>query len=139
MLKQLPRTVCNQEDGRQLIRSSGSVGANFAEANDSLSHKDLVLRARIARRERKESRYWLRLLEVVDESLSRERESLVEESTELKKILSAIIRKQRVILFGHFFFRIWTFFGLCFLGFGISLPIHRWFKPSRKDLRCPIR
>lgn len=93
-VKLLPRTVCNREDVAQLIRSSGSVGANYIEANDALSHKDFIHRARISRRECKESRYWLRLLDVGDES-SRlvERDSLVVEANELKKILSAIIRK----------------------------------------------
>ena len=33
-VKLLPRTVCNREDVRQLIRSSGSVGANYIEANE---------------------------------------------------------------------------------------------------------
>ena len=33
-VKQLPRTIGNIEDGRQLIKSSGSVGANYIEANE---------------------------------------------------------------------------------------------------------
>jgi hydrogenase/urease accessory protein HupE len=36
-IKMLPRTVANDEDTRQLVRASGSVGANYIEANDSLT------------------------------------------------------------------------------------------------------
>jgi four helix bundle protein len=36
-VKQLRRTVCNEEDVRQVVRSSGSVGANYIEANEALN------------------------------------------------------------------------------------------------------
>ncbi len=39
-VKRLPRTICNIEDVKQVVRSSGSVGANDIEANESLSKKD---------------------------------------------------------------------------------------------------
>ncbi len=91
-VKQLPRTICNIEDVKQLVRSSGSVGANYIEANESLGKKDLKLRLRIARKEAKESRYWLRLLDTGTESaVEQERERLVRESSELLKILSAML------------------------------------------------
>ena len=40
-VKRLSKTIGNVEDSRQLIRSSGSVGANYIEANESFSKKDL--------------------------------------------------------------------------------------------------
>jgi len=43
-----------------LVRASGSVGANYIEANESLSKKDFLMRVKICRKEAKESRYWLR-------------------------------------------------------------------------------
>lgn len=61
-VKSLKSTINNIEDGRQLIRSSGSVGANYIEANEKLGEKDFQFRLRIARKEAKESGYWLRLL-----------------------------------------------------------------------------
>ena len=61
-VKRLPRTVCNLENVKQVVRSSGSVGSNDIEANESLSKKDFRMRAKIARKEAKETRYWLRLL-----------------------------------------------------------------------------
>src|SRR3989344_7033958 len=58
-VKKLPKTTANFEDINQLIRSSGSVGANYIEANESFSKKDFILRIKISRKEAKESRYWL--------------------------------------------------------------------------------
>jgi four helix bundle protein len=93
-VKTLPRTVCNQEDGRQLVKSSGSVGANYIEANESLSKKDFRMRIRISRKEAKESRYWLRLVDTgTAPAVEKERGSLVQEATELMKILASILHK----------------------------------------------
>ena len=68
------------------------MGANYIEANESLGKKDFVMHARIARKEAKESRYWLQLIECND-YLQPLREQLIQESTELLKILSKIIVK----------------------------------------------
>ncbi len=93
-VKKLPRTICNIEDVRQVVRSSGSVGANYIEANEALSKKDFRLRIRISRKEAKETRYWLRLLDTQDGApLDSERERLVQESTELMLIFGAILKK----------------------------------------------
>ncbi|NIO86643.1 MAG: four helix bundle protein [Candidatus Aminicenantes bacterium] len=91
-VKKLPRTIANIEDGKQLIRSSGSVGANYIEANEALSKKDFIMRIKISRKEAKESRYWLRLLDVPPD-LENERQYLIKESIELKNILSTILQK----------------------------------------------
>ena len=61
-VKTLPKTIANIEDGRQLVRASGSVGANYREANESISKKDFLMRMKISRKEAKESAYWLRLI-----------------------------------------------------------------------------
>ncbi|MBU4200345.1 MAG: four helix bundle protein [Verrucomicrobia bacterium] len=50
----LPRTLANREDARQLVNASGSVGANYIEANEALSKKDFVMRIKICRKEAKE-------------------------------------------------------------------------------------
>jgi four helix bundle protein len=93
-VKTLRRTICNREDVKQLVRSSGSVGANYIEANESLGKKDFKMRIKISRKEAKESRYWLRLLDTgEDNEVARERDVLVRESLELTKILSAILEK----------------------------------------------
>ena len=93
-VKQLTRTVANLEDGAQLIRSSGSVGANYVEANESLSRKDFILRIKICRKEARESAYWLKLIDAGSGPAgASRRDSLIQESIELTKIFTAIIRK----------------------------------------------
>jgi four helix bundle protein len=93
-VKQLPKHTANSEDGRQVIRSSGSVGANYIEANESLSKKDFVMRIKICRKEAKESRYWLRLIDTgASETLEGSCQKLAEEAQELMNIFGAILRK----------------------------------------------
>lgn len=93
-VKALPRTIANTEDIRQLVKASGSVGANHVEASECLSKKDFVLRIKISRKEAKESRYWLRLLDTGDtDSLDKTRDSLIQEATELMNIFGSIVRK----------------------------------------------
>jgi four helix bundle protein len=58
---QLPRTVSNTEDVKQLVRASGSVAANWIEADEALSKKDFLIRVKICRKETKESRLFLQL------------------------------------------------------------------------------
>ena len=75
-VKKLPMNISNAEDGKQLVRSSGSVGANYIEA--------------------KECRYWLRLLDINDGSGQEDhRKSLEKEATELMNIFGAILNKSK--------------------------------------------
>jgi len=91
-VKQLPRTICNIEDVKQVVRSSGSVGANYIEANESLSKKYFLVRIRISRKEAKETAYWLRLLDTRGSSgLEQERQNLFTESKELMRIFATIM------------------------------------------------
>ena len=101
-VKRVPRTVCNQEDVRQVVRASGSVGANYIEANEALSKKDFRMRIKVSRKESKETRYWLRLLDTQGvPELDAERDRLVQESTELMRIFAAILRKSEEDRFEH--------------------------------------
>ena len=90
----LSKTTANIEDSKQLIRSSGSIGANYIEANEALSKKDFVMRIKICRKEAKESRYWLRLIEADGEDQETERRYLEQEATELMNIFGSILRKR---------------------------------------------
>jgi len=93
-VKKLPKNLANNEDGKQLIRSSGSVGANYIEANEALSKKDFIFRVKISRKEAKESRYWLDLIDTTAIiKLEDERQKLSAEATELMNIFGAIIKK----------------------------------------------
>jgi len=88
-VKKLPKTISNVEYGKQLIRASSSVGANYIEANESLSRKDFKMRIKISKKEVKESRYWLILTEPLKEN-QKEKEELIGEATELMKIFGSI-------------------------------------------------
>lgn len=92
-IQKLPKTISNIEDGKQVVRSSGSVGANYIVANEKLGDKDLSFRLKIARKEAKESKYWLRLLQELNPDFEEFSKELIFESEELRKILSAIITK----------------------------------------------
>jgi four helix bundle protein len=78
--KGLPRTVINDEIGKQLIRAATSVGANYIEANESLSKKDFLVRIKICRKEAKETGYWLKLLETNNLPLKSEQELALKEA-----------------------------------------------------------
>ena len=75
-----------------MIRSSGSVGANYIEANEALGTKDFTMRLRICRKEAKETSYWFRIIEenVPAQNLLEFR-CLTGEAEELRKIFNAAI------------------------------------------------
>jgi four helix bundle protein len=56
-VRSLPKGIAYSEIGKQLVRSAGSVGANYIEANECLSKKDFVMRVKICKKEAKESHY----------------------------------------------------------------------------------
>lgn len=95
-VKTLPKTTANFEDVKQLVRASGSVGANYIEANESLGKKDFMMKIKICRKESKESAYFLRLINESNYLEKRdEAERLIGEAIELKKIFSSIIEKSK--------------------------------------------
>jgi four helix bundle protein len=93
-VKKLPKTLANIEDSIQLVDASGSVGANYIEANEALSKKDFAYRIKICRKESKESRYWLRLVETNGKPLlEQEQKELIQEASELTRIFGSIVTK----------------------------------------------
>ena len=95
-VKTLPKTIANIEDGKQSVRASGSVGANYREANEALSKKDFAFRIKICRKEAKESAYWLRLIKETNNLKNAEdARCLIQEANELKKIFSSILSKSK--------------------------------------------
>ncbi|MCX6256602.1 MAG: four helix bundle protein, partial [Bacteroidia bacterium] len=89
-----PNNISNIEDSKQIVRASGSVGANYIEANESLSKKDFLMRVKICRKEAKESSFFLRLIyETNSSEFEKEGIELHDEAVQLKKIISSIIEK----------------------------------------------
>lgn len=89
--KKLVVNTVNKKLIDQLIRSACSIGANYREANDTAGKKDFIYKLRIARREAKETTYWLELIQEANLELHEECNRLIEESLQLRNILSAII------------------------------------------------
>ncbi|MEM9081589.1 MAG: four helix bundle protein [Verrucomicrobiota bacterium] len=90
--RNLPRVCWSDMD--QLLRSSGSVGANYIEANDALSPVDKIYRIKIARKEAKESKYWTMLLERrLPDDLQAPMSQVRDEANQLMKILGSILKK----------------------------------------------
>lgn len=89
------KTLINIDDCKQLLRSSGSIGANYIEANESLSKRDFLMRIKICRKEAKESEYWLNLI-LYQPELEQKRLELLDEAIQLKKIFGSIIEKTQI-------------------------------------------
>ncbi len=95
LLRKIPRSVQNHEDGRQLLRSSGSVGANYMEADEAVSKADFIYRIKVCKKEAKESLYWLKLLYInnTNDLLKERYNYLMQEADELVRIFSTICIK----------------------------------------------
>ncbi len=93
--KKLSKDTINNKIISQLIRSSGSVGANYREANEAVSKKDFLHRMKITRKECKESSYWLELLKEVNKRIEEDIDVFSQEAKELRNIFSAIIEKSK--------------------------------------------
>jgi four helix bundle protein len=92
-IQKLPKTISNIEDNKQLVKSSGSIAANYIETNEKLGDKDFIFRLKIARKEDKESMLWLQLQKNMNPDFQIELQELLTEADELRKILSTIINK----------------------------------------------
>jgi four helix bundle protein len=90
-----PKRTTMIEIGRQLVRSAGSVGANYIEANESLNKKDFIMRIKISKKEAKETYYWLKLT-IPTKNYEHTKTELMCESEELQKIFGAIIRNSTI-------------------------------------------
>jgi four helix bundle protein len=90
---ELSRTIPNIEIIKQVVRSAGSIGANYIEANEALSKKDFAMRIKICRKETKETIYWLKLIQIKENDIEPKRTALINEASELMKIFGAIVIK----------------------------------------------
>jgi four helix bundle protein len=88
----IPKTMVNMDDLKQLGRSSGSVAANYLEADEAISSKDFLHRLKLCKKEARESMLWLELL-VVQDTQKDESRRLIQEFHELVKIFHTIIQK----------------------------------------------
>jgi len=93
--KKISMTTVNRSLIDQLVRSGTSVGANYCEADDAHSKKDFLLKIGICKKESRETKHWLRMVETAAPNLTEEIKPLKQEAQELNLIFAAIIRKGR--------------------------------------------
>jgi len=91
LCKALPRNTINYPLIGQIVRPSGSIGANYREANNALGKKDFLHRMRISRKETKETIHWLEIIKEANPELKEKMKNLDQEAIELRNILSSII------------------------------------------------
>jgi four helix bundle protein len=92
--KRLPQTPITLPLIGQFIRAGTSIGANYCEADDSVSKKDFRHRISICKKEARETKYWLRMIAAAEPNHKSEARVLWQEAKELHLIFAAIWRKQ---------------------------------------------
>ena len=80
---------------KQLLRSGTSIGANIAEAQQAQSKSDFVHKMSIALKEATETNYWIRLLHATDYLNDKAMESMIQDCSELEKMLTVIIKSAK--------------------------------------------
>ena len=90
----IPKTKVCDILQTQFVKSGTAIGANLEESDGAITKRDFVNKMVIARKEAKETRYWLRLIK--SKYLQKAKvEDDIEELSEIIKIISAIINKTR--------------------------------------------
>jgi four helix bundle protein len=95
LIDSFPRKITLLEYSKQLARACASIGANLEEADGALSKKDFLNKIGIARKEAKETRYWLQLIKQISTNNPADLDPLIKESEEIKLILSSIINNTK--------------------------------------------
>ena len=95
LVRSLKSDVVNVVLIRQIVRSATSIGANYMEANNSVSRKDFKNKIGICKKEASETKHWLRMLIRSNNYKERERTDLWREADELTKIFSKIFMSSR--------------------------------------------
>ncbi len=95
LMKKLPNTPINRRPIEQVVGSSGSMAANYCEANEAESKKDFIHKVGICKKETKETKLWLRLLARANPEFKDDFRRLWKEAHELLLIFSTIIKSSR--------------------------------------------
>lgn len=95
LIKSLKKDMVSIPILSQLMRAATSIGANCCEATEAGSKKDFINKITIAKKEAKETRYWLKLMIDIFPSEMTKINSLLSEAQELNLILAAIVRNSK--------------------------------------------
>lgn len=91
LIKKLPKDFINEEIGKQLLISSTSIGTNYREADGAESAKDFIHKIGIAKKESKETFYWLGLTREANPQLKEDFDLLISEAHEFTLIFSKMV------------------------------------------------
>lgn len=94
-VKTLKENPVNMRLINQIVGSAGSIGANYCEANEAESKQDFIHKIGIAKKETKETRYWLKLLKISDPQIADQLEFFERECQELLLIFSSIVKSSK--------------------------------------------
>ena len=81
---------------KQLLRSGTSIGANVAEANESISNTEFSAKMSIAYKECLETKYWLSLLKDTKYIEQKAFNSIYQDADEVSRIIFSILKKTRI-------------------------------------------
>jgi len=93
--KRIPKSSVNSPITSQLIRAGTSIGANYCEADEASSKKDFINKITIAKKETKETKYWLRMIAHAVPDFQTEARPLWREAQEFNLIFAAIVRNTK--------------------------------------------
>ena len=93
LAQKLPKNIVNNPLILQIIKAGTSIGANYREACDAESSKDFIHKIKIAKKEARESKYWLKLLPKVNPNFRDQIVPLGQEVEEFVKIFASIVSK----------------------------------------------
>lgn len=95
LIKILPKTEENRIFGKQIIRSSSSIGANYAEAVYGQTKQEFLHSLNISRKETNETLYWLEMILKTNPRLTESITSLIDENKQLLKIFISSVKTIR--------------------------------------------
>lgn len=95
LAKDIPKDEVGRVFVNQLLRSVTSIGANYEEASEAQTNKDLIYKLSVVKKEAKETKYWLDLICEAYPEMTQRGKLLIGENDQLIRIFSSIILKKK--------------------------------------------
>ena len=95
MTSSLSKNAINLMLINQIIRCATSIGANIEEARGGHTKSDFTHSMNIAKKEARETLYWLRLIISMNPRLENRLKDLLRENEEIIKILTSIVKSSK--------------------------------------------
>lgn len=89
LCKDLPKNAAGFESARQVIRSAGSVGANYRSTKRAKSNADFIHKIEVVLEEADESHYWLSVIKEAELFSGELLDYLIQEANELTAVFTA--------------------------------------------------